>query len=234
VGTHLRVQARLICRRARAGRPTHLLTASRPARHGLEMRAVVAAAHEVSASLEGDLASAMELLDAGCALCACVRAVCVCACACACVCVCVCVCVCACACARARVCVRVPAARVRRPSGLASGLRAGRASLQLGGPRGTRAHPIPPATSSAAAGSASAPRRRWRAATSGWSATGAAAARVQFAQVCLGGRAALKRRHSYKKPTHTHTHTHTRTHTPPPRAGTTPCTASSAACLSSP
>ena len=29
------------------------------------MRAVVAAAHEVSAALEGELASAMELVDAG-------------------------------------------------------------------------------------------------------------------------------------------------------------------------
>lgn len=30
------------------------------------MRAVVAAAHEVSAALEGDLSSTMELVDAGC------------------------------------------------------------------------------------------------------------------------------------------------------------------------
>jgi hypothetical protein len=33
--------------------------------HGLEVRAAVAAAHEVSAALEGDLASTMELVDAG-------------------------------------------------------------------------------------------------------------------------------------------------------------------------
>jgi len=33
--------------------------------HGLEMRAVVGAAHEVSAALEGDLSTAMELVDAG-------------------------------------------------------------------------------------------------------------------------------------------------------------------------
>ncbi|GBF88389.1 hypothetical protein Rsub_01101 [Raphidocelis subcapitata] len=45
--------------RARRGR--NVLVQS----HGLEMRAVVTAAHEVSAALEGDLSSAMELVDAG-------------------------------------------------------------------------------------------------------------------------------------------------------------------------
>lgn len=46
--------------------PPQTLTQTHPCSHGLEMRAVVTAAHEVSAALEGDLASAMELVDAGC------------------------------------------------------------------------------------------------------------------------------------------------------------------------